>query len=138
MRELWWRHARRCVSVCFVTVLTRSVLLGATLVSVRGVVHDPDHLPIPDASVTLQSITSGYKLAAQTGAAGDFVLAAVPLGEYVIKIEHTGFLSQEQSLAINSSSTPILHFALKVAQRTERVQVAEREDAINTGSSTPT
>jgi hypothetical protein len=138
MRELWWRHARRCVCVWFVTVLTHSVVLGATLVSVRGVVHDPDHLPIPDAKVTLESMTSGYRLAAQTGAAGDFVIAAVPVGEYVIKIEHTGFLSEQQSVAINSSSMPILHFALKVAQRTERVQVAEREEAINTGSSTPT
>jgi hypothetical protein len=137
MSKLSSRHTRRCVCLCFLTVLTGCVVLGATLVSLRGVVHDPDHLPIPDATVTLQSLTSAYKLTAQTGAAGDFVLAAVPVGEYSIKVEHPGFIPDEQSLAINSSSTPILHFALKVARRSETVQVSEREDAINTGSATP-
>src|SRR4051794_3724077 len=138
MSKLSRRHARRCVCLCFIIVLTRCVVFGAALVSLRGVVHDPDHLPIPNANVTVQSITSDYKLTAQTGPDGGFVLAAVPVGEYVIKIEHSGFISQQQSISINSSSSPILHFALKVAQRSETVQVSERGDAINTGSTTPT
>lgn len=138
MSKLSWRLARPCVCLFLVTVLSRCVVLGATLVSLRGVVHDPDHLPIPNANVTVQSITSDYKLTAQTGPAGDFVLAAVPVGEYVIEIDHAGFIPQRQSITVNSSSSPILHFALKVAQRSETVQVSERENAINTASTTPT
>ena len=74
MSKLSWRQARRCVCFGFVSVLSASVIFGAAVVSLRGVVHDPDHLPIPNATVTLQSITSDYKVTAQTGPAGDFVL----------------------------------------------------------------
>ncbi|MGI8958514.1 MAG: TonB-dependent receptor [Bryobacteraceae bacterium] len=108
------------------------------LVSLRGVVHDPDHLPIPNAKISVKSITSDYKVTAQTGPAGDFVLAAVPVGEYVIKVEHAGFIPQQQSIVVNSSSISILHFALKVAQQSETVQVSERDDALNAASATPT
>ncbi len=41
-----------CVYLCFVTLLGCCNVFGAALGSIRGVVHDPDHLPIADASVT--------------------------------------------------------------------------------------
>jgi hypothetical protein len=138
MSKLSWRQARRCACFCFVSVLTSCMTFGATLVSLRGVVHDPDHLPVPNANISVQSITSAYKLTAQTGPAGDFVLTAVPVGEYVIKVEYPGFIPQQQSITVNSSSIPILHFALKVAQQSDTVQVSERVDALNTASATPT
>src|SRR5437868_986865 len=96
--------------LCFITFCLGSNVLGAALGSIRGLVHDPDHLPIADASVTVQSVTSDYKLTTQTGPAGDFLLDAVPVGEYVIKIERSGFVAQQESVIINSSSSPILHF----------------------------
>ena len=138
MSKLLWRQARRCVCFGFVSVLTSCMSFGAAVVSLRGVVHDPDHLPIPNAEIALQSVTSDYKLTAQTGPAGDFVLSPVPIGGYVIKVEHHGFISHEQSIAITSSSNPILHFALTIPQQSEVVQVSEREDAMNTVSATPT
>src|SRR4051794_39331710 len=61
MSKLSWRRTRQCVCLCFVTVFSPCVVFGAALVSLRGVVHDPDHLPIPSATVTLRSITSDYK-----------------------------------------------------------------------------
>ncbi|MFL6354473.1 MAG: carboxypeptidase regulatory-like domain-containing protein [Bryobacteraceae bacterium] len=138
MSKLSWRRTRQCVCLCFVTVFSPCVVFGAALVSLRGVVHDPDHLPIPSATVTLRSITSDYKLTAHTGPAGEFVVDAVPVGEYLIKVEHPGFLAQEQSATVNSSSMSVLHFALKVAQQSETVQVSESGDALNTASATPT
>jgi hypothetical protein len=122
----------------FLTALAGCVAFGAALGSIRGVVHDPDHLPIADAIVTVESVTSDYKLATKTGPAGDFLLTAVPVGEYVIKIDRTGFLPQQESITVNSSSSPVLHFALKLSQQSERVEVSETQDAMNTASTTPT
>ncbi len=138
MPGLWRTHARRCLCFSVVVVLLTSVALGAALGSLRGIVHDPDHLPIPNATVTVQSLTSDYKLTAQTGSGGEFQFTAIPAGEYVITVERPGFVTSRKSVIVNSSSAPILHFPLTIAHRTESLEVSEGGNAVNTASTTPT
>lgn len=50
--------------------------------TIRGVVHDQKHRPIPDATVSLKAKGSDYAKTTNTDASGEFIFDAVPLGEY--------------------------------------------------------
>jgi hypothetical protein len=137
MSRLPRTRARWCVCLWFVS-LPCWMTFGAVLGSLRGVVHDPDHLPIPNATIVVQSVTSDYELKGETGPSGDFLFTTVPVGEYVIEIQRTGFVTERENVTVNSSSTPILHFPLRIAQQTEMVDVSESDNAVNAASTTPT
>ncbi len=137
MSGLLRTHARVCV-LLWIVAWPCGIVFGAALGSLRGVVHDPAHLPIPNARIVVQSITSDYKLAGETGPNGEFLFSAVPVGEYVITIQHTGFVTERQDVTVNSSSTPVLHFPLMITRQSQRIEVSETDNAVNAASTTPT
>jgi outer membrane receptor protein involved in Fe transport len=133
--------ARRLGPLLFATVLlavlapfTKATIFG----SVRGIVHDPQHRPIAGVEVTLQSATSAWSQTVETDQSGQFRFDAVAVGEYTIGINHPGFRDISQNLVVNSNSSPVLHFELKISSATETVQVSAEDQSqdIDTASST--
>ena len=60
-------------SFAVVLVLLSALQFYASVpASVRGIVHDPTHRPIPGAQVTLRALASGWTQAAQSNADGEF------------------------------------------------------------------
>ena len=51
------------ILLLFAATIARATIFG----SVQGIVHDPQHRPIPDASVKLKSATSDWTQTAQIG-----------------------------------------------------------------------
>jgi hypothetical protein len=49
--------------------------------AVRGVVHDPQHLPVQGAMVMLRAKSSDWAKTTNTNANGEFQFNAVPLGD---------------------------------------------------------
>ena len=114
--------------------LMRATIFG----SIRGVVHDPQHRPIAGVEVTLKSSTSAWSQTVQTDQSGQFQFDAVAVGEYTINITHSGFRDVSERVVVTSSSSPVLHFELKIAGTTQSVQVSAEEQSqeIDTASST--
>src|SRR5947207_15536830 len=77
--------------------------------TVRGIVHDPQHRPVQDVTVTLQAQTSSYVQPAQTDANGEFHFDAVPLREYRVTAPAASFASEEHTIAELHGTPPILH-----------------------------
>jgi len=114
-----------------------AVSAGATIFgNVRGIVHDPQHRPIPGAQVTLRSSTSHWQRVASTSADGEFDFGAVPLGEYVISATHPGLQRIEQKLTVESGSSPIVHLLLPLAGASQEVVVSGTSGPVNPASST--
>jgi hypothetical protein len=128
----------KCISVLILFILIAAPLLGTIFGTVRGIAHDPDHRPVPDASVSLQSVSSEYKQASKTDPNGEFEFSAVPVGEYRITITRDGFAPLEQSALVTSGSAPVLHFQFHIATATESVQVTERSESVSPEAFTPT
>ena len=105
---------------------------------VRGVVHDPQHRPIPGAQVQLKSATSDWSQQTQTNQDGEFAFAAVPLGDYIVNVTATGFESERQSVAVASDSSPVLHFPLAIAAVSQTAMVSAQASVANVDSATPT
>lgn len=120
------------------------VLLGATLVratvfgEVRGIVHDPQHRPVPGATVTLTAAASSWTKSEVTGPSGEFLINAVPIGQYTVTVVCPGFETATQSVIVEAGSAPILHFPLNVAGTKASVTVSGTAEEQPTDSPTPT
>jgi len=108
--------------------------------TVRGVVHDPQHRPVTDASVKIKSATSDWTQTAQTDQDGTFSFGVVPVGDYVVSVTKSGFADDQQSVTVVSASTPTLHFQLKITTVNQTATVvAEAPGQVeNVDSVTPT
>jgi len=132
---------KRKLVACLATLafLTYGSLLQATIFGrIQGVVHDPQHRPLAGASVKLQAITSDYSQTAQTNDNGEFSFPTVPVGDYKITVTQANFANAEQSVTVESSSSPVLHFQLAIAPVTETATVLGSAEQTNMTSVTPT
>jgi hypothetical protein len=113
-------------------------LNAAVLATVRGVVHDPDHRPVSNASVNIRAANSAYSQEIKTSAEGSFQSAPLPVGEYVVAVQCDGFAPSEQTITVASGSAPILHFQLALRVATESVTVSENATGVDEMAVTPT
>jgi TonB dependent receptor/Carboxypeptidase regulatory-like domain/TonB-dependent Receptor Plug Domain len=97
--------------VFFAAQFARATVFG----TVRGVVHDPQHLPVASATVQLKSANSGFAQSATTDANGEFSFPAVPFGDYRVTVSAKGFSGMEASLTLTSDTSSVLHFMLSLA-----------------------
>ena len=106
-------------------LLSTAVGAGATIFgSIRGIVHDPQHRPVPDIKVVLKALASDYSQTTQTDASGEFHFDAVPLGQYVVNVSDPTFVADEQSITVLSDTSPILHMELKLPSQNQTVTVS--------------
>ena len=106
--------------------------------TVRGIVHDPQHRPVADATVALKAKSSEYTQTLQTDAEGGFHFDAVPVGEYVVTVSQAGFVNQAQNVMVLSGTAPILHFELRLPTQAQSVTVSADSAPAQTDSVTPT
>src|SRR5580693_8235935 len=84
------------LAVCFAP----AQLLAADVGSVRGIVHDEQHLPIAQASVQLKSATSTWQETTTSDTQGDFAFMTVPLGDYVLTVTRDDFATTSQAVTV--------------------------------------
>jgi hypothetical protein len=123
----------------FVAILLLGTAGFATVFgTVRGIVHDPQHRPVPGSEVVLKAESSDYTQKTETDANGEFHFDAVPLGAYSITVTAASFAGQEQRLTVLSGTAPILHFELHIASQSQSVTVSAEAAPGQTESVTPT
>jgi hypothetical protein len=132
------RMNRKLASLPAIVVLLSTPAFGTIFGNVRGIVHDPDHHPVPDASILMRSASSEYQQTGTTDANGEFQFAAVPVGEYVLSATHQGFAPAEQPLVVTSGSAPVLHIQLRLATIKESIEVTERVQPVSPEAFTTT
>src|SRR5437763_8466763 len=127
-------HRKVCLCVLLVIVLC-GFAAASIFGVVRGIVHDPHHRPVEGAVVTVHSATSDWSETASSNGLGEFALNNVPLGRYVISVSAPGFSANDQEIAVSSSSTVEIHFALQVAALQQKVEVTAEGATIDPESS---
>ncbi len=124
------------ILICALALIAGPRVCSASIFgTVRGIVHDPQHRPIPAAQVTLHARRSEWTKHAETNADGEFAYDAVPAGEYTLRIEHPGFRPVEQIIVVTSASAPILHFPMQLAATEQKVEVLATTGPVNAESS---
>ena len=109
MRSLAARLARLIPAVL---LLAPALTHAAIFAQLRGIVHDPQHRPIPNAEVTLRAAHSALTLTTRTGPDGAFTLPSIPLGDYTVTAAAPTFAPLTQPLTLSSPTTAVLHLEL--------------------------
>ncbi|HSU31053.1 MAG TPA: TonB-dependent receptor [Bryobacteraceae bacterium] len=134
MNNSFSRIGLRVLCCCLLSVPAFATIFS----TVRGIVHDPSHRPVPDAQVTVQAKNSDYTRTLQTKEDGRFEFASIPAGEYTVRVTHSGFSEEKEPLVVVSGTAPVLHFRLAIAGQRQSIEVAESPEAVNPQSMTPT
>jgi TonB dependent receptor/Carboxypeptidase regulatory-like domain/TonB-dependent Receptor Plug Domain len=126
-------------------VLLAAMLLGAAPLraadvgSVRGVVHDQQHRPVPEVQVKLKSATSEWVESSTTDAHGEFSFMTVPLGDYVLSFSAADFASAAQAVTVTSGSSPVAHVQLvKGPPALDTLTVTAAAETVVVNTATPT
>jgi hypothetical protein len=120
--------------VAFFPAPARAEIFGA----VHGIVHDPQHRPIQDASVDLTAQRSDWVQHQKTNDSGEFNFGAVPLGKYTVTVTVANFQAAAQNVIVTSGSSPVLHFQLELASIAEKTVVTGEPVSASVESVTPT
>ena len=125
------------IRFCLLLVAALSCLpvFASIFGTVRGIVHDAQHRPISGAHLLLQAKQSDWRRQAVTDDEGRFQLDAVPAGGYTVRISRDGFREFVADLSVAADSAPLRHFPLELAAVTEKVEVSENSQTVDTSSS---
>ncbi len=129
---------RIAVSIALVVAIAVPPAFATIFSTVKGIVHDPQHRPIPGAVVTLKAAHADWTNTSVTNADGEFLFAAVPVGEYVVAVAIEGFAPAAQPITVVSGTVPILHLQLQLGGVQEAVTVNAGPSDVHPGSMTPT
>jgi outer membrane cobalamin receptor len=137
--ELDWRKTfmRSFRIMLFAGVFLFAIAAGATIFgTVRGLIHDPQHRPVHGAQVTIRALDSEWSKTTTSDASGEFSFEAIPLGEYKVTVESSGFGPEEETVVLTSGRDARLHLALAVAKTKETIEVTAIPPSVNPESST--
>jgi hypothetical protein len=115
-----------------------SALWAADVGSVRGVVHDSQHLPIAQAAVKLKSATSDWEQRTSTDEHGEFAFMTVPLGDFVLSVSQSDYATTTQWVSVASGSFPVAHVQLAKGSPLDTVTVTAAAEAAELNTATPT
>jgi hypothetical protein len=125
------------VAVLLTALLGSGPLHAADVGSIRGVVHDQQHRPLPEVRVKLKAAASDWAESAVTDAQGEFSFMTVPVGDYVLTFSADEYASAAQALTVTSGSVPIAHVQLvKGSMETVTVTAAAETTVLNTATPT--
>jgi len=115
-----------------------SVVHATIFGKIQGIAHDPQHRPVTGASLKMQAVNSNWYQTTQTDDNGEFSFTTVPVGDYKITVTKPKFETLEQTVTVDSRSSPILHLQLALAALSQTTVVVGQPDAISMDSVTPT
>ena len=127
-----------CVLILFAAMLGSAPARAEIFGTVRGIVHDPQHRPIKDATVDLKAQGSDWVQHQTSDDNGEFEFSAVPLGNYTVTVTMKNFQTQEQTIVVASGTSSILHFPLDLAGVNEKTVVVGEPVSASLESVTPT
>lgn len=122
-----------------VSIAVWNVPLGAqyTTASLGGTVRDATGSMVPEATVTVRNVETGFTQTVSSDATGAFLFSRLPVGNYELRVEKPGFTTYVQAgirLTVDRVATQTV--TLQVGQVTEQVTVQAEAELITTRTAT--
>jgi hypothetical protein len=129
---------------CFHPVLLPLLLVGLLTVAwaqkdagtIVGTVKDSSGAVLPEAKVTVTNAERGIAFNSTTNAEGEYVASPLPVGRYVVTVEHTGFKKAvSEAVNLQVQQRVAVNITLQVGQISESVQVTGAAPLLETETS---
>src|SRR5205807_1523993 len=92
---------------------------------ITGTVKDATGAVVPGARVTATHVATNTSYTASTTASGDFTVPALPVGNYQVRVENTGFRTEiTNGVVVAAGATVRLDVALELGTTQQTIEVA--------------
>ena len=137
MRHLYLSTTRYVFGAAVLVFALLPLAQAQSTATLLGVVTDESGAVVPAATLTLRSAETGQARTTASAGDGSFRFAAIPVGEYQLRVEHPGFEAYVQNgITLTVSQEATVGVALKIGAATQEVSVAADALAVDTTSST--
>jgi hypothetical protein len=125
------------VGIGIVVLLSPAAAMGqAGQAELRGVVVDESGAVLPGTTVTATQTETGASRTAVASETGTFLMPALPIGSYVVRVELSGFTTiVREGLRLGVGETVVINFTMKVAALAETLTVVGESPLIETRQS---
>jgi hypothetical protein len=104
---------------------------------IAGIVLDATGAVVANAKVSVRAIGTSAQYEVASSSAGDFLIAALPVGQYTVVVSQPGFDSaQFNNVPVVAGGTYTLNVKLSAAQLTTTVQVSADQLSLETSEAT--
>jgi carboxypeptidase family protein len=124
----------------FALSLMGSAALGqASRSSLGGLINDQGGAAVSGAKVTAKHVATNEVFQTTADAQGAFIFPSLPIGEFSVTIEATGFKRIDaQGVTLEAGTPAKLNLSLEVGQVSEAVTISGTQEVVNTTSPTLT
>jgi hypothetical protein len=127
------KSARYVFSLLLLLVTIAIPVIGqAPTGSARGIIYDPSKAIIKGATVTITNKANGAERTTTTNSAGEYQFAALPPGDYEIKIAMSGFKGLLTAVVIQVGENITSDLTLEIGTAAETVVITGETPVINT------
>jgi hypothetical protein len=108
-----------------------------TTAQLSGIVTDNVGAAVAGATVTIQDVQTGYKQTVTTRAAGEYLFPSLPIGNYQLTVDMSGFSTYvQQGIVLTVGQAASRNIALKVGAVSDQVTVTANASLVTTDSPT--
>jgi carboxypeptidase family protein/TonB-dependent receptor-like protein len=119
--------------LCLLAVAPLSIAQTVAVADVNGVVTDQSGSAVPNAKVQMVELAKQLAHATVTDAAGRYTLPNLPVGQYKLEVQVSGFQTYVQTgIELQVANNVTLNVALKVGAVTETVEVSANAAMVET------
>src|SRR5271155_4592065 len=123
------------VLIFALALFTCGRLLAGVTASISGTVTDPSGAVVAGATVTATNVETGVATTLTTNAQGFYSFQSLPLGNYTISVQQTGFKGYAQTgLVLNVNDALVIDVPLQVGATNEKVEVSSDALHVDTES----
>src|ERR1700676_5360820 len=125
------RSAKQAIALFSLTFTYAA--FGQTGGTITGLISDPTGAVVPNAPVEAKNAATGVVASAATSATGNYVLADLPAGTYVISTSLPGFKKYlRPGVTVQQLQTTRIDIALEVGAPTDSVTVSADAQLLKT------
>ncbi len=134
LRRLWFVPVLSFLFLCLFAGHLAAQNIRATIL---GTVHDESGAVMPGVKVTVAHVATGLVRTETTSDLGEFLFPLLPVGEYRLEAEKSGFKKFERSgIVLQVDDKQRMDVEMKVGQMNETVSVTESVPVVSTDSAT--
>jgi len=111
------------------------LLMGQATVgtgAIQGTITDPTGAVVSGAKVTINNKNTGQAISATTNSSGSYTSGALAPGDYVVRVEASGFKTSEVTVGVQVGGSASANLKLEIGQGNVTVEVQANTLAVNT------
>jgi hypothetical protein len=129
------QFAKMFFLVALVLLVTGMLAMAQETGRIYGTVTDQSGAAIAGANVTVTETSTNRVLNVTSGATGNYLVSALPIGSYKVDVKNENFKAETASLKLDIGEVREVNFKLQVGQTAESINVTDEVPLVETATS---